>query len=88
MQTRACAEYTPKMGCVLRRHGFGWQIRNTGSLDPKFRSHMGLGTPSGRGYRLFVPDLIKINFMKISDFDITFENKKKTLLFDGNNTYL
>jgi len=56
MQTSVWAEYTPKLGCVLRRHGFGWQIRNTGSLDPIFRSQTGLGTASGRGYRLFVPD--------------------------------
>ena len=24
----------PKMGCVLRQHGFGWQTRNTGSSAP------------------------------------------------------
>ena len=27
----------PKMGCVLREHGFGWQIRNTGSSAPILR---------------------------------------------------
>ena len=52
----------PKLGSVLHRHGFGWQIRNTGSLDPIFHSQTGLGTSSGRGYRLFVPDSIKIIF--------------------------
>jgi len=81
MQTRVCAEYTPKLGSVLRRHGFGWQIRNTGSLDPIFHSQTGLGTSSGRGYRLFVPDSIKIIFCLKFQILIIFENKKKYYFF-------
>jgi len=68
----------PKLGSVLRRHGFGWQIRNTGSLDPIFHSQTGLGTSSGRGYRLFVPDSIKIIFCLKFQILIIFENKKNT----------
>ena len=47
----------PKMGCVLREHCFGWQIRNTGSSAPILRRQSCLGGPVGRGYRLPVSDI-------------------------------
>ena len=36
-QPKPCARRThPKMGCVLRAHGFGWKIRDNGSWAPIF----------------------------------------------------
>ena len=49
----------PKMGYVLRGHGFGWQIRNTGSSAPILHQQSCIGGPVGRGYSLLVQNTIK-----------------------------
>ena len=57
----------PKIAYVLRAHGFGCQIRNTGSLAPILRWQSWLGAPRGEGYRLLASDQIKKVLMKFSN---------------------
>ena len=45
----------PKMGCVLREHGFGWQIRNTGSSAPILRLQSCQRAHVRGAYRLLGP---------------------------------
>ncbi len=56
----------PILGCILREHGFGSQIRNTGSSGRILLWQSCLGAPSGRGYRLLIPDHQKIDNMPFS----------------------
>ena len=61
----------PKMWCILRTHGFGWKIRNTGSSALILLWQSCLGAPGVRGYRLLISDQIKINSMKFSYYQKT-----------------
>ena len=65
-----------KMTYVLRTHGFGWQIRNTGRSASILLWQSCLGAPRGRGYRLQVLDKIKINLLNFWIWPYGFEIKK------------
>ena len=76
MQTRVRTKHIPKMAYVLRTHGFGRKIRNTGRSASILLWQSCLGAPRGRGYRLQVLDKIKSNLLNFWSWPYGFEIKK------------
>ena len=61
-QSKPCARIKyPILGCVLRTHGFGCQIRNNGRLAPIFRRQASILSYNMEAYHALVCDHTKID---------------------------
>ena len=66
-QSKPCARIKyPILGCVLRTHGFGCQIRNNGRLAPIFRRQARIKSYNMEAYHVLVCDHTKIDAKPIS----------------------
>ena len=66
-QSKPCARIKyPILGCVLRTHGFGCQIRNNGRLAPIFRRQASILSYNMEAYHALVCEHTKIDAKPIS----------------------